>query len=260
MLAMSLLSKLLKALEPVDEDILKKIVQAVDLAPDKLDLTALGADLAVPRASAVWPREMSTSRKIPPSEQRKHAKTIRTHAEKLFSALSSTDEVDARFEFWRLISSRQQDEGLKALSEFLLFLRLLIRDADQIISAADAEIQTIKVRKKRLVSTPPSLALGSFHSPPSASWIIAWELAPIFEKHFRKKATTSTPSEAHDDRTPRGPFVQFVQAVQQQLNLFPSEENLVSPQTIATALARTKSQRAERALRDTCVRDLLQGK
>ena len=59
---MSLLSKLLKALEPVDEDIVKKIVQTVDLAPDKLDLAALGADLAVPRASAVWSREISTTR------------------------------------------------------------------------------------------------------------------------------------------------------------------------------------------------------
>jgi len=256
---MSLLSKMLKALEPVDEDIVKKIVNAVDLAPDKLDLAALGADLAVPRSSAVRSREMSTSRKIPPSERREHAKTIRTHAEKLFSALSSTDEVDARFEFWRLILIRQQYEGFKALSEFLLFLRLIIRDADQIISAADAEIQSIKVRKKLHVSTPPSLALGSFHSPPSVSWVIAWELAPIFEKHFQRNATTSTPSEAYDDRTPRGPFVQFVQAVQQQLNLFPGTENPVSPQTIATALARTKSQREEQAPRDDRVRDLLQG-
>jgi hypothetical protein len=113
---MSLLSKLLKALEPIDEDIVKKIVQAVHQAPDKLDLAALGADLAVPRASAALPREMSTSRKIPPSERRKHAKTIRTHAEKLFSALRSAHEVDAHFEIWRLILSRQQDEDLKAVS------------------------------------------------------------------------------------------------------------------------------------------------
>jgi hypothetical protein len=48
--------------EPVDEDIVKKIVQTVDLAPDKLDLAALGADLTVPRASAVWFREISTTR------------------------------------------------------------------------------------------------------------------------------------------------------------------------------------------------------
>jgi len=59
---MSLSSKLLKALEPVDEDIVKKIVQTVDLAPDKLDLAALGADLTVPRASAAWSREISTTR------------------------------------------------------------------------------------------------------------------------------------------------------------------------------------------------------
>jgi len=193
-----------------------------------------------------------------------HAKTIRGHAEKLFSALSSTHEVDARFEFWKLILSRQQDEGLKALTEFLLFLRLLIRDADQIISGADAEIQEKKNAEKLLESSPGiarslHLFYPLYNPPETVSWIIAWELAPIYEKHFRRRATTSTPSQAAGKRTPRGPFVQFMQADQQHLNLFPGEENPVSPETIATALARTKSQREEQALKDDGVRKLLQG-
>jgi hypothetical protein len=146
-----------------------------------------------------------------------------------------------------LFCSHQHDKGPKAIGEFLLSLRFLIRDADQIISEANAEIRQGRKAKKPLESSPPPLdSLGSLFSgdnpPETVSWTIAWELAPIFEERFCENATASTPSEASKDRTPGGPFVRFVQAVQQNLDVFPGQD-AVSPHTIASALARTKSQR-----------------
>ena len=244
---MSLLSKLLEVLKPVDEDIVKKIVQAVDRASGKVDLAALGADLALLGAKRELPRAKLSSRKRSPTKRKLHAETVRSHAEKLLSALSPTHAFDTRLEFWNMFYRREGDEGPKAIDEYLLFLKFLIHDADQIISEANTEIKKGKKTSKPLKSSPPSSlhSLFSQDTPlETVSWTIAWELAPIFEKHFCKKATASTPSQASKDRTPRGLFVQFVQAIQQNLDVFPGQD-AVSPQTIASALSRTKSQRRE---------------
>ena len=243
---MSGLLKLLEALKPVDEDVVKRIVQAVGIAADKMDLASLGKDLAVLRARGLYACEMSSSRKVAPTQRKRHAESVRSHADKLLSALSPAHEFDTRVWFLSLFCRRQHDKGPKAIGELLLSLRFLIHDADQIISEANAEIRQGGKAKKPLESPPPLDSLGSLFSrynpPDTVSWTIAWELAPIFKNHFCKNATASTPSEASKDRTPRGPFVQFVQAVQQNLFVFPGQD-AVSPHTIASALARTKSQR-----------------
>ncbi|MGC2224975.1 MAG: hypothetical protein WA624_22740, partial [Methylocella sp.] len=217
------------------------------IAADKTDLASLGKDLAVLRARGLYACEMSSSRKVAPTQRKRHAESVRSHADKLLSALSPAHEFDTRVGFLSLFCSHQHDKGPKAIGELLLSLRFLIRDADQIISEANAEIPQGRKAKKPLESSPPPLdSLGSLFSrynpPETVSWTIAWELAPFYKNHFCKNATASTPSEASKDRTPRGPFVRFVQAVQQNLDVFPGQD-AVSPHTIASALARTKSQR-----------------
>jgi hypothetical protein len=241
---MSRLLKLLEALKSVDEDVVKRIVQAVGIATDKVNIAALGADLARLRVRGEQSRD--TPSKISPTKRKRHAESVRSHAEKLLAALTA-HEFDTCVEFWSVFCSRQHDEGSKAIGKLPLSLRFLIHDADQIISEANAEIRQGRKAKKPLESSPPLLdSLGSLFSrdnpPETVSWTIAWELAPIFKKHFREEATASTPSEASKDRTPKGPFVRFVQAVQQNLDAFPGQD-AVSPHTIASALARTKSQR-----------------
>lgn len=236
------LDKLLKTLTwTIDEDIVKQIIHAVRLPAD--DLGGLGKDLAWLRSNADWHRELTGSRKIPPSQRKTHAKSIKSHAEKLYSVLCFTREDDAWVQFWGLIYNREHDESLKSLSEFLKFLRALIADADQIISDADAEIQNTKKNKLRDPSSTEAQLHRLFSPPRTISWIVARELAPIFEKHFGRKATVSRPSEAAADRTPRGPFVRFVNAAQLHLKLFPEMQKQVSAETIASALAETKSRR-----------------
>jgi hypothetical protein len=264
---MSILSKLL-ALEPIDEDIVQAIVEAVALRGVKIDFAALGADLA----GAKWSSQRHRGKESSPPKQsatqrKRRAATVRTHAAKLFDALGpAVEEAEARDELWRNLCGLQPDADLPplqlrvdAFAEFLDILRLLARDADQALSAAGAEIETVKSRKKLEDSNPGWARFVRLWSPPdTVSWIIAFELAPIFETHFKKKATASTPSQAAEDRTPQGPFVRFVRAVQQHLNLFPDQES-VSPHTIAEALAIGKSRKAEQARADARVRSLLQG-
>ncbi|WGJ15425.1 hypothetical protein QEV83_03850 [Methylocapsa sp. D3K7] len=227
---------------------MKRIVEAVGLTAVNVDLAALGADLDRLRVSAEQIRHTSSSRKVFPTKRKRHAETVKSHAKKLLSALSSSHEIDTLLEFLSPFYRRHQDGSPKAYGELMLSLSSLIQDADQIISEANAEIQQGKEAGKLPESSPPpfySLRSLFWHNPhASVSWIIAWELAPIFKKHFGKEATASTPSEGAEDRTPRGAFVQFVQAVQNYLKLFPGI-NAVSPHTIATALGRTKSQRDE---------------
>jgi len=262
---MSILSKIL-ALEPVDENIVKAIVQAVGLPTDKIDFAALGEDLAGARMNGQWTHQISSPAKVPPSKRRLHAEKVRSHAKKLLASLVPTDENDGRYEFWQLIDSRQKTQELpnpkacpKKFGLFLHFILLVIRDADQIISAADAEIQSSKDLETIRASSPSFAELHDLWSPPqTVPSIVAWDLAPIFEAHFGRKARASTPSQAAADRTPQGPFVQFVQAVQQHLKLFPDQES-VSPHTIAQGLAFRKSRNAEQARADARVQALLQG-
>jgi hypothetical protein len=184
---MSRLLKLLEAVKPVDEDVVKRIVQAVRIATDKGNIAALGADLARLRVRGEQSRD--TPPKISPTKRKRHAESVRSHADKLLSALTPAHEFDTRVKFWSLFCSRQPDEGPKAIGELLLSLRFLIHDADQIISEANAEIRQGRKAKKPLESSPPPLdSLGSLFSrynpPETVSWTIAWELAPIFEKNF----------------------------------------------------------------------------
>jgi hypothetical protein len=174
------LSKLLEILKPVDEDIVKRIVQAIGIAADKVNITALGADLARLRVRGEQSRD--TPSKISPTKRKRHAESVRSHADKLLSALSPAHEFDTRVGFLSLFFSRQHDEGPKAIGELLLSLGSLIHDADQIISEANAEIRQGRKAKKPLESSPPPLdSLGSLFSrdnpPETVSWTIAWELA-----------------------------------------------------------------------------------
>ena len=188
---MSVLSKLL-ALEPVDEHIVKMIVEKVDSPPDEMDFAELGADLAEGRMSGQWAYQISSPGRVSPGKRRDHAKKVRTHAEKLFDSLAPTDANDGRHEFWHLIESRQHDQELpdrnvrpKQLEQILHFLQLVIRDADQIISAADADIENNKeIKGLRDSSAGLARIHDLFGLPKTVSAIIAWNLAPIFEAHF----------------------------------------------------------------------------
>jgi hypothetical protein len=263
---MSILSQLL-ALQPVDESIVGAIVEAVALPAVKIDFAALGADLSAAQWSSQRLQGKSSLRKQSPTQRKRRAETVRTHAAKLFAALGpAVEEADARDEFWRKFCGLQPDQDLpplplrvEAFAEFLDILQFLALDADQTLSAAGAEIQNVKERKKMEDSNPAwARFVGLWGPPETVSWIIAFELAPIFETHFKKKTTASTPSQAAEDRTPRGPFVRFVRAVQQHLKLFPDQES-VSPHTIAEALAIRKSRKAEQSRADARLRHLLQG-
>jgi hypothetical protein len=124
---------------------------------------------------------------------------------------------------------------------------------------ANGKIHSTKETEKLFGSSPGLAKLRDlWNSPRSVSWIIAWELAPIFKRHFGRRATASMPSEASGVRTPQGPFVRFVQSVQQNLKLFPGQES-VPPHTIDSALRKSKTQRDEQARADARVGPLLQG-
>jgi len=86
---MSLLSKILGAMEDegVDEDAVKRIVQAVGVTPDKVDLAGLRVDLAGLMARREFSLNSSSSRSLPPTERKRHAKSVRGHAKNLLSDL-----------------------------------------------------------------------------------------------------------------------------------------------------------------------------
>ncbi len=263
---MSILSELL-SLEPIEEKIVQAIVQAVALPAVEIDSAALGADLAAVKWSSQRLQGPSSPRKQSPTKRKQRAATVRTHAKTLFAALdSAVEEAEARDELWRNLCGLQPDADLpplqlrvEAFAEFLDILRLLAQDADQTLSAASAEIQSVKERKKMEDSNPAwARFVGLWRPPKAVSWFIAFELAPIFERHFGRKARASTPSQAARDRTPRGPFVQFVLAVQQHLRLFPNNGS-VSAHTVADAVAIRKFRSDEQGRADARVRSLLQG-
>ena len=260
---MSILSKLL-ALEPIDENIVGAIVKAVALPAVKVDFAALGADLAGAKWSSQRLRGKKSSPATQSATQRKRiASTVKTHASKLFVALGSVvEEAETRDRLWRNLCGLQPDEDLpplpsrvEAFAEFLDILQFLALDADQALSAAGAEIQNVKRQR----SNRHWASFVRFWSPPkTVTWLIAFDLAPIFETHFGRKARASTPSQAAKDRTPRGPFVRFVQAVQLHLNLFPDQET-VSPHTVAEALAIRKHEADAQARAEARLRPFLQG-
>ena len=263
---MSILSKLL-SLKPIDEKIVQAIVQAVALPAVEIDSAGLGADLAAVKWSSQRLQGPSSPRRQSPTQRKRRAATVRTHAAKLFAALGpAVEEAEARDELWRNLCGLQPDADLpplqlrvEAFAEFLDILQLLARDAAETLSAAGAEIENVKERKKLGDSNPAWARSVSLWSPPATvSWIIAFELAPIFKAHFGREARAPTPSQAVKDRTPRGPFVQFVQAVQQHLKLFPDQES-VSPHTIAEALSIRKHEAEEQARAAARVQTFLQG-
>ncbi|VFU10495.1 hypothetical protein [Methylocella tundrae] len=263
---MSVLSQIL-AFQPVDECIVGAIVEAVALPAVKIDCAALGADLAAAQWRSQRLQGKSSPRKQSPTQRKRRAETVRTHAAKLFNALGpAVEEAATRDELWRNLCGLQPDEDLppsplrvEALGQFLDILQLLALGSDRTLSAAGAEIQTVKVRKRMEDSNPAWARLVDLWSPPkTVTWIIAFDLAPVFEAHFKKKATASTPSQATEDRTPQGPFVRFVRAVQQHLKLFPDQES-VSPHTVAEALAIRKHEADEQGRIDARLRPFLQG-
>lgn len=263
---MSILSKLL-SLEPIDEKIVQAIVVSVALPAVKIDFAALGADLAGAKWSSQRLQGPSSPRKLSASQRIRRAATVRTHAAKLFAALGpAVEEAEARDELWRNLWGLQPDADpptlqlrVEAFAAFLSILQLLARDADQTLSAAGAEIQSVKEQKKVADSNPAWARFVSLWTPPkTVSWIIAFELAPIFETHFGRKATASTPSQVAEVRTPQGPFVRFVRAVQQHLNLF-HDQGSVSPHTVVDALKMRKSRKADEVRADASTQAFLQG-
>ncbi|HUI22673.1 MAG TPA: hypothetical protein VLZ74_16765 [Methylocella sp.] len=229
------LEELLEVLNPVREDITKRIVRAVNMDAN-VDLAALGASLASFKASRVTPGATSSSSKIPPFKLKRHANTIKSHAERLIQ------EIDIFAEF--LFPCSDVDKRKMIVTGLRTYLDDLARRADRIILEAQRGIERSKALKtplQRSPSTYNSLFSGPGQSK-TVSWLIAWELAPIYEAHFHKPATASTPPQTSGDRTPRGPFVRFVQAVQENLNVFP-DQGSISAHTISTALAETKSER-----------------
>jgi hypothetical protein len=198
---MSILSRLL-SLEPIDEKIVQAIVDSVALRSAKIDVAALGADLAEAKWSSLRLEGPLSPRKQTSTQRKQRAATIRTHAAKLFAALgSAAEEAEARDELWRDLCGLQVDEQLpplplrvEAFAEFLDILQLLTRDADKALSAAGAEIQSVKEQKRIQDSNPAWARFVRLWSPPkTVTWTIAFELAPIFERHFKRKATAATP-------------------------------------------------------------------
>lgn len=255
---MSTLETFLKKFETsVDEETIVAIARRVTSSTADIDLVALRNDLCALKANAPHPRTA-------PSERRRQAAKIKQHAQKLFDAYCSTDGKFFR-EWFNAICNPVDDKYLERVEAFvvnqracLIFLIHLTQASDKIIAAANEEILA-QNRSKNDTRCPELAAIirEATHPPQDASSIIAFKLAPIYERHFHKRATTSTPAETASDRTPRGPFVRFVQAIQEHLRIFPDLEQ-VSPHTIATALNRTKNERKKRAEAEAAAKESLQ--
>jgi hypothetical protein len=248
---MQQLTKFLEAVATsVDGNTTKLIVQQVNSPADKIDIEALRSDLSGLNASIKFSPKSQPS-KMCATDRRKRAKTIQLHAEKLFNALSDDEEFFD--DLWRLMCDPTDTEYLgrldaltdeqKKLSRFVLRLG---RSAKQVMAAADEEIQASKHKKEIYANNPALTELrGLFGQRFDAHSIIAFGIAPLFEKHFGRKATAVTPSQGGRDRIPAGPFVQFVQAIEQHLHLI-SDSGTVSPHTVAKVLLRTKEERDRR--------------
>jgi hypothetical protein len=189
---------------------LEKIVAATGVPRNLVDMSGLNDDLS----AFLLEKQLNKDEKPRPSRSaRKTAlKSLNSHAEKLLAALGD-DSAHLR----GAVSDNNEAQT------FLRVLLRLIANSKRGIDSVDSE-DDLK-----------SYLQLFFPRKEPASRVIVDILAPMFERRFQKEATYSSWEGKDGDRTPKGPFVNFVIAIDEHLRPV-SSKGKISPSSIAKAI------------------------